>query len=179
MRVAATAGFRSLISLWRFREIIMCRTFSLILLCISAATPVHAERQVKRVAIGWSERMEAHQLQTKLQEEPERLVLAEFFAPWCGHCKELAPVYEQIAGRLLDDDEADMDVVTVDATLDVDTAKDVFGVSQYPTILLLKGKRNHTLPSQRARICTAFAHLYRIQNTEYHLYISYCLSYIR
>ena len=83
--------------------------------------------------------MEAHELQTKLKEMPERLVLAEFFAPWCGHCKELAPVYEQVAGRLLDDDEAEMDVVTVDATVDTTLAKEFFDVSKYPTIVLLKG----------------------------------------
>ena len=52
-------------------------------------------------------------------------------------------MYEQIAGRLLDDDEADIDVVTVDATLDTDLAKEVFGVSQYPTIVLLKGAQDH------------------------------------
>ena len=98
------------------------------------------EQTVKRVAVGWTQEMEAPALQQKLKAEPERLILAEFYAPWCGHCKEFKPSWEQVAGRLLGDDEGDMDAVQVDATKDQDLAQEFFGVQQYPTILLLKGE---------------------------------------
>jgi len=60
-----------------------------------------------------------------------KAALVEFYAPWCGHCKTLAPKYEKLAMAFAG--EADVVVGKVDATEypDLATRYDVGG---YPTL---------------------------------------------
>ncbi|TMW68720.1 hypothetical protein Poli38472_006188 [Pythium oligandrum] len=55
--------------------------------------------------------------------------LVEFYAPWCGHCKALAPEWEQAASDL----KGSVRVAAIDATANEQKAQE-FGIRGFPTI---------------------------------------------
>jgi len=57
-------------------------------------------------------------------------VLVEFYAPWCGHCKSLAPKYDEL-GKLFKDDSTVV-IAKIDSTANDSPAE----IQGFPTIIL-------------------------------------------
>jgi len=74
-------------------------------------------------------------------------VLVEFYAPWCGHCKALAPKYDEL-GELYKPFADKVTIAKVDATLN-DVPDEIQG---FPTIKLYKaGKKDSPISYSGAR----------------------------
>jgi thioredoxin 1 len=71
--------------------------------------------------------------QSFVSETNSGVVLVDFWAPWCGPCKMIAPVLEELDQELA----GKVKIVKVDVDENQETAGQ-FGIMSIPTLLVLK-----------------------------------------
>ena len=74
-----------------------------------------------------AEVLELNQINFESTIQNNPYVMVKFFAPWCGHCKKLAPVFDEVS------ESTDIVVAKVDATEHTALAS-TYNISGYPTI---------------------------------------------
>ena len=65
--------------------------------------------------------------------EADTLVVVDFWAQWCGPCRKLAPVLEQVQAEFKDE----IKVVKIDADKNMNTARE-YGISSLPSVFIFK-----------------------------------------
>jgi len=88
-------------------------------MCILGFTPSHSIR----IPVGKNF--------DEIVEDSTKDVFVEFYAPWCGHCKKLAPIWDEL-GEAFESDESVV-IAKIDAT--ANSIPESLEVKGYPTLI--------------------------------------------
>uniref|UniRef100_A0A0K0FC49 Protein disulfide-isomerase n=1 Tax=Strongyloides venezuelensis TaxID=75913 RepID=A0A0K0FC49_STRVS len=87
----------------------------------------------------------------EVAKDPKKSVLVKFYAPWCGHCKQLAPIWDKL-GEAFKDNE-DVVIAKMDSTLnEVEDVK----INSFPTIKFFPAGSDKVIDYNGDRTLEAF-----------------------
>ncbi|EDR23350.1 protein disulfide isomerase, putative [Entamoeba dispar SAW760] len=82
----------------------------------------------------------------KTYQNSGKTLLVKFFAPWCGHCKRLAPTYEEVAQAFAENEDV------IIAEVNCDDHRELcqeHGIRGFPTVLVFNGEESKKFQEQR------------------------------
>ncbi|CAO3640143.1 unnamed protein product [Mucor hiemalis] len=85
--------------------------------------------------------------------DPKKNVLVEFYASWCGHCKNLAPIWEKLGSAYANEQNC------VVAKIDADVEREIgteFDISGFPTIKFFPAGASEPVAYEGGRTEEAF-----------------------
>jgi len=83
----------------------------------------------------------------QIVNDPTKNVLVEYYAPWCGHCKKLAPIWDELAAEF--DNDPEIVIAKMDSTENEVANVNIRG---YPTLFFYPaGEKKSSLPYSGAR----------------------------
>lgn len=95
-------------------------------------------------------------------------VFVKFYAPWCGHCKKMAPMWEQLASDLKD--VQGLTIGDFDATANEVESVDIRG---YPTLKFYpKGSKDSPIDYDGGRELEDFKKWLKEKSSAYKAYLS-------
>ena len=88
----------------------------------------------------------------KIKESKIFLFVVEFYAPWCGHCKQLAPIWDKLGEKYADHES--IVIAKMDSTAnELEEVK----VQGFPTIKLFKKGTNEIVDYNGDRTVEGFS----------------------
>jgi len=69
--------------------------------------------------------------------DPNKLVLVDFYADWCGPCKTLSPILERVTANPAETGGKEVDLVTIDTDVHTELAQR-YEVRALPTVTAFK-----------------------------------------
>lgn len=65
--------------------------------------------------------------------EQNKVIVVDFWAQWCGPCRKLMPLLEQIQNEFIEE----IKIYKIDADKNINSAKE-YGISSLPSVLIFK-----------------------------------------